>query len=274
MTLLLLLACTETPSGPDETTDTGEDLRARPFDEQVLLVSHNGFNSTSMGFPVANQHLTYEEQLDLGVRGFMLDVYDEGDGPVLCHGDCVWGSQPFAEALERIDAWLLDHPDELVVFIIQEESPVGPMVDAIVAQGLDQRAIVPPTDGVWPSWRELVDGGEQLLVTTQQDHPDVPDWFAWTYGMAWDNPYSAETVDDFSCEPLRGNPANPLFLLNHFLTAPIASEALAEQANTEEALLDHVDRCEDEAGQKVNWLAIDFVGVGDAPEVLVELQTR
>lgn len=273
MTLLpLLLACTVSPVDKGKIPAT--DIFDRPFDEQVLLVAHNGFNSTSMGFPVANQHLTYEEQLDLGVRGFMLDVYDEGDGPVLCHGDCVWGSQPLAEALQRIDAWLLDHPDELVVFIIQEESPVGPMVDAIVEQGLDQRAIVPPADGAWPSWRELVDGGEQLLVTTQGEHPDVPDWFAWTYGMAWDNPYSAETVDDFSCEPLRGDPANELFLLNHFLTNPIASEALAEQANTEEALLEHVDRCEDEAGQRVNWLAVDFVGVGDAAAVLGTLQTR
>ncbi len=254
----------------------GPDPKDRPFDEQVLLVTHNGFNSTAMGFPLANQALDYEGQLDLGVRGFMLDIYggaDVGlDEPVLCHGSCALGSQPLSEALQRIGAWLLDPPRELVVFVIQDETDPSDIVAAFVAQGLDERAVVPPSDGVWPSWNTLTDDGRQVLVTTEGRHEGQPDWFVWTYGIAWDTPYAAETVEDFSCTPLRGDPSNGLFLVNHFLTAPVASQTLAEVANHVDALQDHVERCEVEAEQRVNWLAVDFVGTGDAVEVVATLQ--
>jgi hypothetical protein len=273
----LLLACTGGPSA-EGSDPSVPDPRDRPFDEQVLLVAHNGFNSTAMGFPVANQTLDYEDQLELGVRGFMMDVYGGAevglDEPVLCHGACLLGSQPLGEALARVDAWLLDHPDELVVFVIQDETDPDDIAAAFVAQGLDQRAILPPADGAWPSWNELVADGRQVLVSTEGRHEGQPDWFVWTYGIAWDNPYAAQTVDDFACEPLRGDPGHPLFLLNHFLTAPIASQALAEAANEGDVLREHIARCEAEAGQQVNWIAVDFVAIGDAPEVVQELQAR
>ncbi len=73
MLVLLLAACTASVAPPAFRGDTGVDVRELPFDEQVLLVAHNAFNSTAMGFPIANQTLDYEAQLDLGVRGFMLE---------------------------------------------------------------------------------------------------------------------------------------------------------------------------------------------------------
>jgi len=278
MLLFVLLACTgaDPTGGSDPAAADGPDPRDRPFDEQVLLVAHNGFNSTAMGFPVANQALDYEDQLDLGVRGFMLDIYGGAevglDEPVLCHGSCVLGSQPLSEALQRIDGWLLDHPRELVVLVLQDETDPSDIVAAFVAEGLDQRAIVPPDDGVWPSWAALTDEGRQMLVTTEGRHEGQPDWLVWTYAIAWDTPYSAKTVEDFACTPLRGDPSNGLFLVNHFLTDPIASEALASEANEADVLRARVDRCEAEAGQSVNWIAVDFVETGDAVEVVEALQ--
>lgn len=42
----------------------------------------------------------------------------------------------------------------------------------------------------------------------------------------WDTDYAARTPSDFSCDVLRGSRAHRLFLLNHFLTAPLASLSL------------------------------------------------
>lgn len=270
MWFLTVLACTRAPTP----SDTGPDPHDRPFDEHVLLVAHNAMNSEAMGFTLPNQTLDYEGQLALGVRGFMLDVYAGEEGPVLCHGPCALGSQPLAEALARFDAWLDAHPDELVVFVLQDEMDPAGIASAFEASGIHERAIVPPADGVWPTWNELVGAGGQLLVTTEGQHDGVPPWLPWAYGLAWDTPYAARTVDDFSCEPLRGDPANPLFLVNHFLTAPIGTAALAETANTREALTDHVDACEASAGRPITWLAVDFVEIGDAVDVVRELDAR
>ena len=78
-------------------------------------------------------------------------------------------------------------------------------------------------------------------------------------------------MDDFDCEVLRGSPDNPMFLLNHFLTAPVASRSLAEQANTEASLVNHIERCEAFWDHPVNAVSVDFYDIGNTLEVVADL---
>ena len=227
-------------------------------------MAHNAMASAHDDYLAPNQTLNYEEQLALGVRGFMLDIHDEGDGPELCHNTCSLGRQPLADGLARFDRWLDDHPDELVVFVLQDEVAPPAVLDAFAASGLDQRVVTPPEGTAWPSWRALVDRGEQVLVTTEGVHDDVPPWYVAAYGgLAFDNDYAAKTVDDFDCDVLRGTAPAPFALLNHFLTNPIALPELAEQANTAEALGVHIDACTEAWGRPPSWVAVDFVSIGE-----------
>lgn len=280
----LFLACTAPPAGSDPgaaTADTATaaseepSVRDLPLPEVALLVAHNAMASSDDGYLVPNQHLAFEGQLALGVRGFMLDVHDEGDGPELCHSTCALGRAPLADGLARFESWLGAHPDELIVFVIQDEVPPEPILEAFATTGLDRRAVVPPAAGMpWPSWNALVAAGQQVLVTTEGRHDGVPDWYAHAYTVGFDNDYAATTVDDFDCDVLRGEAGQPFQLVNHFLTAPVASPDLAAEANTEASLQGHVDACETQHGQPVSWLAVDFVGIGAGMTVVDGLNAR
>jgi len=288
--LWLLLACTPAPDTghPDVSTDpTGNpttglgtglgsghtgaipSVRDRPLPEIQLIMAHNAMASADDGFLAPNQTLNYEGQLALGVRGFMLDIHDEGAGPELCHSSCAFGREPLVDGLARFDTWLADHPDELVVFVLQDEVAPPSILEAFAASGLDARAIEPPATGPWPSWNELVARGEQVLVTTEGSHDDVPSWYAAAYdGLAFDNDYAAKTVDDFDCEILRGDAPAPFALLNHFLTHPIALPELAEEANAAGVLTDHIASCTAAWGRPPSWVAVDFVELGAVTEVV------
>jgi hypothetical protein len=268
---MFAFACEEAPVTMTTDIDAHRDVR---LDELALAVAHNAMNSEADGFLLPNQTLGYEDQLALGVRGFMLDVHDDDGVLSLCHSDCGLGREDLSVGLARFAAWLDANPDELIVFIVQDEVPPAGLIAAAEAAGLDRWAVDPPADGAWPTWGELVDADQRLLWTTEGRHEGVPAWFMHTYDLAWDNNYAARAVADFDCAVLRGDRNAPFFLLNHFLTAPVGSAELAAQANTEASLREHVDRCEAETGDLVAWLAVDFVDIGDTMAVVDELNAR
>ena len=80
---------------------------------------------------------------------------------------------------------------------------------------------------------------------------------------AWETHYSAETAEDFSCNPNRGDTGNSLFIFNHFLTAPFASATLAETINHNPAFLERVEECQTESGDFANFITVDFYEIGD-----------
>ncbi|HJL15159.1 MAG TPA: hypothetical protein RMH99_05860 [Sandaracinaceae bacterium LLY-WYZ-13_1] len=88
-------------------------------------------------------------------------------------------------------------------------------------------------------------------------------WHHYAYAHAWDNDYANETRADLSCEPNRGRAANPIFILNHFLTAPAAMRSLAEMINHDPFFLERARRCEREAMQIPSFVAVDFYEIGD-----------
>jgi hypothetical protein len=245
------------------------DLCDLPLPQVPILVAHNAMNSREDGWLVPNQNLAYEAQVADGVRGFMLDVHDLDGAPTLCHGPCELGSEDLVAGLERFAALLEAYPREVFVFVVQDGVEPEPIARAFEAAGLLDDVIVDLDP--WPTLAESIQAGTRLLVTHERGRADAPAWYHATYDLGWDNDYAARTVEDFGCEPLRGDPDHDVFLLNHFLTAPIGTEALAAQANTREALLDHIERCEAQWQRPISWLAVDFYDVGDSLEVLSSL---
>lgn len=278
MLLTIWLACIHDPASgepptPVRTCNGSAALCDRSFDEVAFAVAHNAMNVAAEGFTVPNQHLGYEQQVVDGIRGFMLDVHDDAGVPTLCHFSCNLGSEPLATGMERFAALLDAWPDEVFVFVIEDHVEAEPIVAAIEAAGLVD-FVVPEVPAEWPTLGEMIDADTRLLITHEEQRPGSPAWYPATYDLAWDNDYASESVEDFDCDVLRGDPANDVFLLNHFLTQGIGSEELAAEANPHDVLLDHVDRCEAETGDLVSWLAVDFVDVGDVVGVVGELNAR
>jgi hypothetical protein len=59
--------------------------------------------------------------------------------------------------------------------------------------------------------------------------------------------------------------------INHFLTAPIGMEVLAQEANTLEVLQSHITDCIAAAGRKPNQVIVDFYSTGALLDVVDEL---
>ncbi|MEC7946652.1 MAG: phosphatidylinositol-specific phospholipase C domain-containing protein, partial [Myxococcota bacterium] len=261
----LLPACAS-PAADSATSRTCHGSAAlceRPLDEVAIAMTHNSMSNAEEGWLGPNQTHGMARQLEDGVRGMMLDVHPWQGEAHLCHGFCELGAEPLAEGLARIGRFQSDHPDEVVVLMLESYVEPGWIASAAEAVGLADRAYVHPPGAPWPTLAELGDAGTPLVVFSQGEEAGVP-WLHSGYAdHVWDTPYAAQTAGDFSCGRLRGEADHAFFLVNHFLTRPTARVELAEEVNHDPLLSERIDQCAAEAGRSVSWVAVDFYEIGD-----------
>ncbi len=238
------------------------DLCDRRVDEVALGMTHNAMSNAEEGWGAPNQNFGIERQLSDGVRGFMLDTHYMQDETALCHSICELGSEPLDRGLAKYTRFLDEHPHEVIVFVFQSAISAEDTQAAFIAADLLRYTYAHEVGNEWPTLRELIEA-DTRVIATNQDRSDGYPWYNHAYSLAWDNDYSAQTVDDFGCDVLRGDASNDLFLLNHFITNPVAMPGLAEAANPDAVLWEHVDRCMNETGDFVNWVSVDFYDIGD-----------
>jgi len=87
----------------------------------------------------------------LGFRG-------EGKrGMYLCHTFCEVGATPLGSVLRDINTFLVTHPDEILVVINQDYVTPEDFVGAVNDAGLGDLVYRGPTDGDWPTLRDMID---------------------------------------------------------------------------------------------------------------------
>jgi hypothetical protein len=82
------------------------------------------------------------------------------------------------------------------------------------------------------------------------------------WSEAFDNPYSAKTTAELSCNLNRGNGNNRLFILNNFLTDPVARRPLADAANANPDFLARAQNCQSVRSHLPNFVTVDFYDRG------------
>jgi len=117
---------------------------------------------------------------------------------------------------------------------------------------------------------QMIDDGTRLLVMTEGSGPP-PAWYQPEFELSWDTPYFFTSPSEFSCEPFRGSPKNPLFEVNHWLSTPFSSPENAAQVNVYDVLWPRVEKCREESGRIPNFVAVDFVSIGDLMRVVDRL---
>ncbi len=95
------------------------ELCDRTFDEVAYPMTHNAMSNAEAGWISPNQNFGITRQLSDGVRGMMLDTYEEDGELLLCHVICLAGSQPLVEGLEEITVFLEANPEEVVSIIFE-----------------------------------------------------------------------------------------------------------------------------------------------------------
>lgn len=274
------------------------DLCDRPLERVVFPMSHNAMASSELGWISANHDLTPRAQLDMGIRGLMLDwwYWDDADrfleladgadlpddyvaflsrilaedtavrpGTYLCHAICRLGSTPLVDGLREIRAWLDANPHEVLVMIVQDEIAPEDGVAAMRASGLDSYVYVPARDpeAPWPTLRQLIRTGKRLVFFVERADDPITPWYRNAYDFMMETPFTFRRPDLMSCAPNRGGTDRPLFLMNHWVQRAAPSRIDAGVVNQADAIVARARRCARERGRLPNFVAVDFASVGD-----------
>ena len=272
LSVLLCASCgTENGGTPSITMCNGhEELCERHYDEVAYPMAHNAMSNAEDGWIAPNQNFGITRQLDEGIRGLMLDTYEEDGELLLCHSVCLAGSQPLVEGLDEITVFLEANPGEVVSIIFENYITHAQTAAAFDESGLIDFVYSHEVGEQWPTLGGLIEADTRLVVFQEKlPQEDEFPWLMNIWDHAWETPFSFETPNDFTCDPNRGDPANPLFLLNHFLTAPLGGDPnFAEMVNYNPLFIERARQCEEEGDALPNFVAVDFYDIGDLFDVV------
>jgi len=247
-----------------------QELCGRRFDEVAFPMTHNAMSNAEAGWSIPNQNFGITRQLDDGIRGLMLDTYDEDGELFLCHVLCGLGQQPLIDGLGEIKAFLDVNPSEVVSIIFENGISHAQTSGAFDESGLIDFVYAHEVDAPWPTLGELVEANTRLVVFQEKlpQEAEFP-WLMNVWDHAGETPFSFASPEDFNCDPNRGDPASPLFLLNHFLTTAVGGDPeLAEMINYNPLFIDRARQCEQERNALPNFVAVDFYDIGDLFDVV------
>ena len=210
------------------------------------------------------------KQLEDGIRGMLIDTHDWMGDLYLCHSICEIGSQLLVDGLGEIKTFMDANPHEVITLIIQDGISASETEMAFQQSGLIEYVHVHPDGTAWPTLRMMIETGERLVVTAEREGPP-PAWYHHVWDLSWDTPYSFSNASEFSCSENRGSSTHDLFLLNHWIENPLATEDLSIIANEKQLLLGRARRCMQEAGQIPNFVAVNHYSIGALFEVVDEL---
>ncbi|VVB00724.1 unnamed protein product [Arabis nemorensis] len=253
-------------------------VKGLPFNKYSWLTTHNSFarlgevsRTGSVILAPTNQQDSITSQLNNGVRGFMLDMYDFENDVWLCHsfgGTCynVTAFRPAIDVLREIQVFLEKNSEEVVTIIIEDyvKSPKG-LTKVFDAAGLRKFMFpvtrMPKNGGDWPTLDDMVRQNQRLLVFTSDRSKEATEEIAYQFKYTVENQYGNGGLKAGVC-PNRGesSPMNDksksLVLVNHFPDAPDLVVACKQNSAS---LLESIKTCYQAAGQRwPNYIAVDF----------------
>jgi hypothetical protein len=190
----------------------------------------------------------------------------------LCHGLCETGSTPFLDTLSQLRGWMAANPDEIVTLFIEDHVDANMIAADIEAAGLLPLVHQPVVGAPWPTLSEMIRSGRRLVVMVETGSGGAAaPWLVNGFEITQETPYTFSTVDSFNCDPNRGPADAPLFQLNHWLAGFDSLVSDAQLVNQRDVLLPRAEQCAAERQRQPNFVAVNYVALGDLFEVVDEL---
>lgn len=254
----------------------------------------------------AEQERAKQLQASVKVDPNLRDVY-------LCHVYCEYGATKFTTALGYTRQFLLNNPNEVIMWFIGDYVSKADSEKALRESKLFDRVFFYDPSKPLPTLGELIDTGRNLIMISEYSGAP-PEWNVRGYGIFQDTPFTFRkdselftpgsprytgdlTVDGPvdttepgpdgtqvwtktwaglpSCAPNRGTPSSPLFQINHWIT-PSGSAPTVEQAkviNAYDVLMPRVEDCMTQRSMFPTIIGVNFVETGDALKVVNELNS-
>ncbi|KAL3538866.1 hypothetical protein ACH5RR_002232 [Cinchona calisaya] len=249
-----------------------------PFNRYSWLTTHNAFarlgEKSATGAVIlspTNQQDTITSQLNNGVRGLMLDMYDFENDIWLCHsfgGKCYnfTAFQPAINVLNEIQVFLEANPSEIVTIIIEDyvTSPNG-LTKVFNAAGLRKFwfpvSRMPKNGGEWPTVDDMVQKNQRLVVFTSKSSKEASEGIAYEWRYVVENQYGDGGMKAGFC-PNRGESlamnttTRSLVLMNYFPSNPDVTQACKHNSAP---LISMMNTCYEADGKRwPNFIAVDF----------------
>lgn len=203
-----------------------------------------------------------------------LNVTPQGPvGLYLCHELCELGATDWPKVMRQVKTWMDQHPREVVTFFVQDVVKPADVAKLLGDVGLLDQVYTPPAKGQdWASLGQMI-ADNQRLVWLHENETDAARYPWLLDGAQWsqDTEYTNPSVASFSCAIKRGEPDNPIFLMNHWLSGFGSLQADAQKVNSRSILLPLAQKCEKERGQIPNYLAVNYYNLGDLKSVVQTL---
>ena len=136
--------------------------------------------------------------------------------PYLCHTLCELGAEPLNQELEVIRAFLDQHPDQVLIVIVEDYVPPATIERAFEQTGLTRYVATLERGEPLPTLGTLIERGQRLVVFAEEKGGS-PAWYMAAFSFIQDTPLGATRPDQLSCKRYRGEENSPLLLINHWI---------------------------------------------------------
>ena len=244
----------------------------KQYNQVAYLTTHNAYNTDSEGFSFPNQHLGVADQLNQGVRAFMLDVYDLFGTPTQYHGSALLGTQALSSDLDEIKSFLDANSNEIVTLILECYVSADDIESELLNTGLMPYAYTHISGADWPTLQEMINLNKRLVVFSDvADASASQGWYHYVWDFAVETHYSVNDVNDFTDDYNRGDSLNDLYIFNHFVTSGLTGTGMDTEsaiANEYNFLLNRIELNNLLKGKFPNFITVDFFELGNALDVV------
>ena len=249
------------------------DLCSKQYNEVAYLTTHNAFNSEQDGLSFPNQTYNIASQLNDGVRGLMIDVYDYLGDPTAYHSTFLLGTIPLSDIFNDIKTFLDNNPNEVATIILECYVTANDIEDEINQSGLSNYLYT--HNSGWPTLQNMINNNSRLVIFTDvDDASSSQSWYHYVWDYAIETHYSVGNINDFTCDFNRGDPLNDLFIFNHFVTDANLGYGLYNESNDVNANPFFINRaldCQTQTNKFPNFVTVDYYELGDGLAVVDQL---
>jgi hypothetical protein len=205
------------------------------------------------------------------IRDRLVGVDETRHGAYFCHGFCELGAYPVAPALRDIRNFVVAHPDEVIILVIEDYVTPQDLAAEFDRAGFTGLVYTGSPSPQWPTLRQLIDSGQRVLTFIESGRPGVS-WLRPAFETFQETPYTFHKVEDFSCRANRGGTSGSLFQINHWIdTTPTPRPSNAAIVNAYPFLFARAEQCAAERQHLPNLIAVDFYRTGDLLAVVNKL---
>jgi hypothetical protein len=191
----------------------------------------------------------------------------------LCHTLCELGAEPLSKELEAIRSFLEQHPDQVLIVIVEDYVPPARIAQAFEQAGLARYLATLYRAQPLPTLGELIARGQRLVVFAEE-HGGSPAWYMPAFSFIQDTPLGATRPDQLSCERYRGEADSPLLLVNYWIPPFPPSVTLNATIGRAPFLRGRIERCLHKRGFRGAIVAVDFYQRTSVVDVAKELNSR